>query len=75
MTFQNACLKSASSSTHKVDRWMVKYLLQHALVLDEKDASSEVQRLALAPANLQSVSLEVRHRGEMTHNAFLEFMG
>lgn len=75
MIFQNACLKSASNSTHKVDRWMVKYLLQHALVLDEKDASSELQGFAVTPANLQSVSLEVRYRGEMTHNAFLELIG
>ncbi|PSN60743.1 hypothetical protein BS50DRAFT_505911 [Corynespora cassiicola Philippines] len=34
--FQNMCLKSADPNTHKADRWMVKFLLQHAFPIDEK---------------------------------------
>ena len=36
-TFQNACLRTAQLDTHRFDKWMVKFLLQHALALDEKD--------------------------------------
>lgn len=37
ITFQNACLRTAQLGTHRFDRWMVKFLLQHALALDEHD--------------------------------------
>jgi hypothetical protein len=33
--FQNHCLRS-SSGTYKFDRWMVKFLIQHASSLEEK---------------------------------------
>ncbi|KAH8820309.1 hypothetical protein F5884DRAFT_849574 [Xylogone sp. PMI_703] len=36
ITFQNACLRTAQLETHRFDKWMVKFLLQHALALDEK---------------------------------------
>jgi hypothetical protein len=38
ITFQNACLQNAQLGTHRFDKWMVKFLLQHALALDEQDA-------------------------------------
>lgn len=34
MTFQNLCLLSAES--HKLDGWMVGFLLEHALVLKKR---------------------------------------
>ncbi len=37
ITFQNECLRTAHLGTHRFDRWMVKFLLQHALSLDEKE--------------------------------------
>jgi hypothetical protein len=37
ITFQNACLRTAQLGTHRFDKWMVKFLLQHALALDEHD--------------------------------------
>ncbi|KAF8858334.1 hypothetical protein BDZ45DRAFT_402067 [Acephala macrosclerotiorum] len=39
ITFQNACLRTAQHGTHRFDKWMVKFLLQHALALDEKEYS------------------------------------
>ncbi|RDW65173.1 hypothetical protein BP5796_09865 [Coleophoma crateriformis] len=34
--FQNNCMRSLSRNTHRFDRWMVKFLSEHALALDEK---------------------------------------
>ncbi|TLS25519.1 hypothetical protein PpBr36_06872 [Pyricularia pennisetigena] len=35
-TFQRACMSSANPNTHQVDRWMGKFLLQHALPIPDK---------------------------------------
>ena len=37
ITFQNACLRTAQVGTHRFDKWMVKFLLQHALALHPHD--------------------------------------
>lgn len=39
--FQNACMWSADANTHKVDRWMVRFLLQHALPVPEKQQQGQ----------------------------------
>jgi hypothetical protein len=36
VVFQNSCIRSLSKNTHRFDRWMVKFLLEHAVALDEK---------------------------------------
>ena len=36
VTFQNNCLRSLTTNTHRFDRWMVKFLFEHALTLEEK---------------------------------------
>lgn len=52
ITFQNACLQTAQLGTHRFDGWMVKFLLQHALALDEQD----VYRLSVeSPSNTSLV--------------------
>ena len=40
ITFQDACLRAAQLDTHRFDKWMVKFLLQHALALDEKASTT-----------------------------------
>ncbi|KAL8393930.1 hypothetical protein RB595_003625 [Gaeumannomyces hyphopodioides] len=35
-TFQRACISSVDPNTHKIDRWMAKFLLQHALPIADK---------------------------------------
>ena len=35
--FQRACIWTADPNTHKIDRWMVGFLLQHALPVPEKE--------------------------------------
>ncbi|KAH6717984.1 hypothetical protein BKA61DRAFT_716562 [Leptodontidium sp. MPI-SDFR-AT-0119] len=39
ITFQNECLRTSQQGTHRFDKWMLKFLLQHSLNLDEKDTS------------------------------------
>lgn len=34
--FQNSCLSAVDAHTHKIDRWMIRFLIEHALPLDEK---------------------------------------
>lgn len=36
LLFQNDCHKSADVHTHRVDAWMMRYLLEHSLALDER---------------------------------------
>jgi hypothetical protein len=40
IAFQEACLRTAQIDTHRFDKWMVKFLLHHALALDKKDPAS-----------------------------------
>ncbi|KAK5734462.1 hypothetical protein LTR17_008963 [Elasticomyces elasticus] len=35
-SFQKACLRSADNHTHKIDRWMVKFLLEHGNAIGDK---------------------------------------
>lgn len=39
-TFQDMCYRSADPNTHKADKWMVKFLLQHSSPIDDKTTSS-----------------------------------
>jgi hypothetical protein len=41
ITFQNACRRTAPLDTHRFDKWMVKFLLQHALALAEKNTKTD----------------------------------
>ncbi|GAB7358784.1 hypothetical protein MBLNU230_g4010t1 [Neophaeotheca triangularis] len=67
--FQNACLRSADNThTHKVDRWMVKYLLEHAILLGDK---SEMELMDTpSPTSLAGGSLGLlSERGRFTSSA------
>lgn len=39
-TFQDMCYRSADLNTHKADKWIVKFLLQHSSPIDEKTTCS-----------------------------------
>lgn len=45
-TFQSACMQSANPNTHKIDRWMVKFLLQHASPIEDRSALDDSNRLS-----------------------------
>lgn len=42
VVFQRSCLQSETSNTHRLDKWMVKFLLQHALALDDKESEDNL---------------------------------
>ena len=61
ITFQNACLSTARLGTHRFDKWMVKFLLQYALALDEIDDPQ-----AFAGTNLQNHDERLVERSRVT---------
>jgi hypothetical protein len=62
IAFQDACLRSAQLDTHRFDKWMVKFLLQHALALDEKDLTTIPSPSALPVAPVENERLLERSR-------------
>ena len=40
LMFQDACLQSTTAKTHQMDRWMLRFLLEHALPLQNRPAAS-----------------------------------
>ena len=67
--FQRACLRNVDAHTHKIDRWMVKFLLEHAILLSDKSPdghseSTSPQDFSEAP-EMQRLS----ERGKFTKNA------
>jgi hypothetical protein len=49
VTFQRRCLHSEMSNTHPLNKWMVKFLLQHALALDDKEEEEDLSHQWLRP--------------------------
>lgn len=69
-TFQNACFWSATPNTHKVDQWMVKFLLQHALALDEKTESESSPMPSISQFEFPPLDDDrLAERGQFTANA------
>jgi hypothetical protein len=62
IAFQDACLRTAQIDTHRFDKWMVKFLLQHALALDEKDATGMPSPSALPVGHVEDERLLERSR-------------
>jgi hypothetical protein len=69
--FQRICLRTVDNHTHKIDRWMVKFLLEHAILLEDK---SDISRLeSTSPQDFASSEVPEVHRllerGIFTKNA------
>ncbi|KUJ16311.1 uncharacterized protein LY89DRAFT_586216 [Mollisia scopiformis] len=62
ITFQDACLRTAQLGTHRFDKWMVRFLLQHALALDEKESSDNSPDLHLQSFPIEDQRLLERSR-------------
>lgn len=41
--FQRICLRTVDNHTHKIDHWMVKFLLEHAILLEDKSDWSRLE--------------------------------
>jgi hypothetical protein len=62
IAFQDACLRTAQIDTHRFDKWMVKFLLQHALALYEKDSTTLHSPSALLVGPVEEERLLERSR-------------
>jgi hypothetical protein len=62
ITFQNSCLESVTLNTHRVDKWMLKFLLQHALTLNTKAVFNQTADASLVSDLLPSTQLVERSR-------------
>lgn len=58
------CLRSADPNTHKADKWMVRFLLQHGSPIDVK-AGAMIALEDTSPALLD------RNRGKYANDALL----
>lgn len=75
LMFQNACLGSSTAQTHRVDRWMIRFLLEHALPLQDRElAMSEFS--TRDPLSLSTSHLLVSsERTKMLNEAFVDLCG
>ncbi|KAK5166055.1 uncharacterized protein LTR77_008316 [Saxophila tyrrhenica] len=68
--FQNMCIRSVGNH-FKFDRWMVKFILEHAITLDDKAEMEQLQ--TTSPESVESPEApELRrlsHRGRSTQSA------
>ncbi|KFY06982.1 hypothetical protein V492_07560 [Pseudogymnoascus sp. VKM F-4246] len=61
IVFQRSCLRSETSNTHRLDKWMVKFLLQHALALDDKELEENTDGLSSWPLSVLDSYVEPAH--------------
>ncbi|KAI9154886.1 arsenite efflux transporter ArsB-like [Paramyrothecium foliicola] len=50
VVFQNNCMRTLTKNTYRFDRWMVKFLIQHASALEEKEDDFGVEDMQMATA-------------------------
>jgi len=70
--FQDFCFWSTDEHTHKVDRWMVQFLLQHALPLQVKDTDKMYQDFSRN--NNTGQELRSSARGVYTSRALFDLL-
>ncbi|PIA90989.1 hypothetical protein CB0940_10890 [Cercospora beticola] len=46
LLFQEACLQSDTSATHRVDQWMVKFLTEHSLPLERRVEQAQISQIS-----------------------------
>ena len=69
--FQRACLRNVDAHTHKIDGWMVKFLLEHAITLSDKSADGHLD--STSPQDFSSSEVpemqRLSERGKFTKHA------
>lgn len=58
--FQDACLRSSAAKTYAVDRWIVRFLLEYGLPLEEKLDDGSIEETAGVEQDGNTVSVERR---------------
>lgn len=64
MAFQNICLSSQES--HKLDGWMVRFLLEHSLSLKEKGSAYASTSIVVEPDSVSSQAQKMTQQGRYT---------
>lgn len=65
MVFQNTCLLSTES--HRLDGWMVRFLLEHSLALEKGELTIPSSNADIDPEGLSSKAKEWGERGRYTN--------
>ncbi|KAL0262016.1 hypothetical protein SLS55_003451 [Diplodia seriata] len=67
-TFQKACMWTADPNTHKIDKWMLKFLLQHAIAIEDKveNSAAPIPSISAVISVVSEISSE---RGRYATNA------
>ncbi|KAE9376698.1 hypothetical protein N431DRAFT_183107 [Stipitochalara longipes BDJ] len=65
-TFQDACLRLDNTNTYKIDRWMLSFLLEHAMPLSQRSHSEEAPDI---PRDFSQPGEGFRERGRMVNDA------
>lgn len=65
LLFQDACMWSVDPQTHKIDKWMLKFLLNHSLPLSRKHQRSMEEGPTLSSVHAEDLS----DRAKVTNQA------
>lgn len=66
MTFQNFCLLSTDYKTHQLDGWMIRYLIEYSLPLEEKDVQPVRSGMSLDMDNFSARTQILTEQGRYT---------
>lgn len=64
MAFQRLCLLSTES--HKLDGWMVRYLLEHSLALEERNLPINTSNTDMESENMMANTRNLQKAGRYT---------
>ncbi|CAJ0543881.1 Ff.00g039730.m01.CDS01 [Fusarium sp. VM40] len=74
VTFQNFCLLSNDYRTHKLDGWMLRFLIQYSLPLGEKDVVPVTSGMDIDMENFSARTQAVTEQGRYTAFEIENFM-
>lgn len=74
VTFQNFCLLSNDYRTHKLDGWMLRFLIQYSLPLGEKDVAPVTSGMDIDMENFSARTQAVTEQGRYTAFEIEDFM-
>jgi hypothetical protein len=69
MSFQNLCILSTES--HKLDGWMVRYLLEHSLPLEQRSLPINTLNTDIESENMMTKTQTLKKAGRYTDLQFL----
>lgn len=74
-SFQDMCLASANlNTTHKIDKWMVRFLLEHSLLLYDKMPAAGGSLSLAEFAVLSNAQKKLTEEGRLMDNALSELL-